>query len=170
MSRLSLNQVRAEALFAWTVQPSDQPTAAQVQAAIMQTVRRLGCRGCAAQMAQEFGDTPDTALIRMRWARGAVGEVFSIRPAGTSAPMLGRQGGSLAAVVQIVLRPCRRVYGRRSRCRQLAGIAILVATKARAHPPSARPCPAVTRRWSMLGPARWTRRKSRRPSATCHAD
>jgi hypothetical protein len=76
MSRLTLNQVRAEALFASSVQPSDQPVA-QIETAIMQTVRRLGRRGCAAQMAQEFGDTPDTALIRVRWARDTVGEAFS---------------------------------------------------------------------------------------------
>jgi hypothetical protein len=94
MSRLSLNQVRAEALFASTVQPSDQPTMAQIHAAIMQTVRRLGCRGCAAQMAQEFGDAPDTAPARMRWARGAVGEAF---PAAQPSYPRQRWGGKEVA-------------------------------------------------------------------------
>jgi hypothetical protein len=66
MSHLNLNDVRAEALFASLLQPSDEPTAAQVRAAVMRTVRQFGTRGCAARMAQEFGDAPHAALPRMR--------------------------------------------------------------------------------------------------------
>jgi hypothetical protein len=32
-------------------------------------MQRLGTRGCAEKMAQEFGDHPDVAAERMRWAR-----------------------------------------------------------------------------------------------------
>jgi hypothetical protein len=56
MSHLNLYDVRSEALFASALQPSDQPTAEQVRAAITRTVRQLGT--CAAMMAQEFGDAP----------------------------------------------------------------------------------------------------------------
>jgi hypothetical protein len=86
MSHLNLNDVRAEALFASPVQPSDEPTDVQVRAAIMRTVRRFGTRGCAAQMAQAYGDAPHAALPRMRWARGVVAEVFAAHPAGMPVP------------------------------------------------------------------------------------
>ena len=32
----------------------------------------LGAAGCAGRVAQEFGDHPETAAVRMRWARTAV--------------------------------------------------------------------------------------------------
>jgi hypothetical protein len=80
MSHPNLNDVRSEALFASRLQPSDDPTTAQVRTAIMQTVRQLGTHGCAARMAQEFGDSPDTAVTRMRWARRAVAEAHARRP------------------------------------------------------------------------------------------
>jgi hypothetical protein len=37
--------------------------------AISCAVQQLGIRGCVARMAQEFGEYPDTATRRMRWAR-----------------------------------------------------------------------------------------------------
>jgi len=40
-----------------------------VTEAISRTVRRLGTRGCAGRMAQEFGDHPQAAAERMRWIR-----------------------------------------------------------------------------------------------------
>jgi hypothetical protein len=88
MSYTNLEDVRSEALFVSALQPTDQPTAAQVRTAIAQTVRRFGTRGCAARMAQEFGDAPHTAVTRMRWARLVVADVFPARPAATSALQL----------------------------------------------------------------------------------
>jgi hypothetical protein len=76
MSRLNLNEVRSEALFASALQRSDECTAAQVLDAITRAVRQFGSRGCAARMAQEFGDHPLTAVARMRWARRTVADVF----------------------------------------------------------------------------------------------
>jgi hypothetical protein len=74
MTRLNVNDVRCEALFASGLQPSDDPTGAEVAEVISRTVRQLGIRGCAGRMAQEFGDHPEAAADRMRWARRLVGE------------------------------------------------------------------------------------------------
>lgn len=72
MSGLNVNTVRCEALFVSALQQSDSPTPAEVQQAIRRAVRDLGSRGCAARVAQEFGDHPETAVERMRWARQVV--------------------------------------------------------------------------------------------------
>lgn len=66
----------AEALFASTVQASDQPTKAQVLAAIMTTVGKLSRTGCACVVATEFGEHQDIAVIRMRWALNVVAVVY----------------------------------------------------------------------------------------------
>jgi hypothetical protein len=59
----------AEALFVSTLQPSAHPTAEQVTAAIRDSLRRHGGhQGCASVCAAEYGDHPDTAPARMRWA------------------------------------------------------------------------------------------------------
>ncbi|MDQ7906351.1 hypothetical protein RB614_17700 [Phytohabitans sp. ZYX-F-186] len=61
--------MRAEALFASDLQPSDRPTAAQVARAIHTSlVARGGTAGCAAVMAAEYGEHPEAAALRMRWA------------------------------------------------------------------------------------------------------
>lgn len=60
---------RCQALFASALQPSDTPDAGLIAAAISSAMRRFGPRGCAEVMAQEFGDHPDAAARRMRWAR-----------------------------------------------------------------------------------------------------
>jgi len=62
-------EARSEAVFASTLQPSDTPTADMIASAISRAMQRLGTRGCAEKMAQEFGDHPDMATERMRWAR-----------------------------------------------------------------------------------------------------
>jgi hypothetical protein len=69
MTRLNVDDARCEALFASGLQRSDALTAASVAEAISGAVRRFGTRGCAGRMAQEFGDHPQTAAERMRWAR-----------------------------------------------------------------------------------------------------
>jgi hypothetical protein len=60
---------RRAALFASELQPSDAPTGDMITSAISSTLQRFGGRGCAERMAQEFGDHPDAAAERMRWAR-----------------------------------------------------------------------------------------------------
>ncbi len=77
MRQFSFTAVRSEALFASALQRSDRPHAEQVREAIAAAVRAYGTRGCAARVAQEFGDHPEVAVIRMRWAREVVDEIFS---------------------------------------------------------------------------------------------
>src|SRR6266508_1904288 len=77
MSHLNVTTVRCEALFASALQRSQSPTPTQVRQAIMWTVRDLGSQGCAERVAQEFGDHPETAVARMRWARQLVAEAFA---------------------------------------------------------------------------------------------
>jgi len=73
---LSISTARADALFASALQRSDQPSTAQVRQAITEAIRAFGARGCAAQVAQAYGEHPETAVLRMRWARAAVTGAF----------------------------------------------------------------------------------------------
>ena len=66
---LSIDSARADALFASALQISDEPSAVQVKRAIDAATSTLGDLGCAARVAQEFGEHPETAVTRMRWAR-----------------------------------------------------------------------------------------------------
>jgi hypothetical protein len=74
---LTISTARADALFASALQRSDQPGAAQVHQAIASAVAAFGIRGCAARVAQAYGDYPETAALRMRWARTVVTAAFS---------------------------------------------------------------------------------------------
>ena len=69
---LSISTARADALFVSALQRSEEPSAAQVQLAIAAAIRAFGARGCAARVAQEYGEHPETAVPRMRWARAVV--------------------------------------------------------------------------------------------------
>ncbi|TQS42430.1 hypothetical protein [Cryptosporangium phraense] len=61
--------MKAEALFVSALQPSDACSSAQVEAAIETSLERFGGEsGCAQRLAAEFGDHPETAVPRMRWA------------------------------------------------------------------------------------------------------
>ena len=85
MSHLSISAVRADALFASALQPSAEPSVMQIRQAIAEAIGRYGGRGCSARVAQAYGDHPDTAATRMRWARTAVAGVF-----GAARPELAR--------------------------------------------------------------------------------
>jgi hypothetical protein len=78
MSLTSLNVVRCEALFASSMQRCDDAELDSVRTVITRAVRELGIRGCAAQVAQEFGDHPDMAVLRMCWARGVVALLYGL--------------------------------------------------------------------------------------------
>ena len=69
MTQLDVINAQCEALFASELQQSDVITAAVVADAIRSTDLRLGNAGCLGRMAEEFGEHPDTAAERMRWAR-----------------------------------------------------------------------------------------------------
>jgi hypothetical protein len=69
ITQLNVSDAQREALFASSLQPSDTPTADMVAEAITCALEQFGIGGCAGRMAQEYGDHPDTAAERMRWAR-----------------------------------------------------------------------------------------------------
>jgi len=73
---LSTSAARVDALFASTLQRSDEPGARQVRQAIALAAAAYGSRGCAARVAHAFGEHPETAVIRMRWARTMVAGAF----------------------------------------------------------------------------------------------
>ena len=64
----------ADALFVSALQRSDDPGTGQVWNAIAAAVHEFGGQGCAERVAQEFGDHPETAVVRMRWARALADE------------------------------------------------------------------------------------------------
>lgn len=81
----SMNDLAAEALFVSDLQPSQAPSAQTVRAAVTATVLRHGSDGCAAVVAAEFGDHPETAVRRMTWAR----QLLAMLPSATGrAPQL----------------------------------------------------------------------------------
>ena len=86
--------VRAEALFVSTLQPSGSPSPDQIHRAVATTLRRLGVRGCAARVAGEFGDHPDTAVARMSWALATINTVY---PAPSMAPAPGSRSLAFAS-------------------------------------------------------------------------
>lgn len=68
-----LTTVRAAALFASRLSINDQPTLPQVSAAIRSAVRaRGGTPACTAA----YGDYPETAAARMRWALNVVKRAY----------------------------------------------------------------------------------------------
>jgi len=76
VTKASFETIRAEALFVSTLQPSGSPSPDQIRRAVSTTLQRLGVRGCAAQVAGEFGDHPDTAVARMSWALATTNTVY----------------------------------------------------------------------------------------------
>ena len=72
-----LDLCRCEALFASDLQHSQCPDPTDVRAAVARTISRLGETVCLARMAQEFGDHPEAAAARMRWAREAVESAYA---------------------------------------------------------------------------------------------
>ena len=85
-NHLSITTARADALFASTLQRSDDPSTAQIRQAIITAIRARGARGCAAQVAQAYGEHPETAVLRMRWARAEVTRAFGSGPAESARP------------------------------------------------------------------------------------
>jgi hypothetical protein len=69
---LSISTARADALFVSALQRSEEPSAARVRQAIAAAIREFGAQGCAALVAQAYGEHPEVAAPRMRWARAVV--------------------------------------------------------------------------------------------------
>ena len=73
----STSAVWADALFVSVLQHSDKPDPGQVRKVVAAAIRAYGGGGCAQRVAQEFGDHPETAVTRMRWAHAVAGGVFA---------------------------------------------------------------------------------------------
>jgi len=86
MPCLSIDARQADAIFASWLQRGDKPSAGQVRQAVAAAIGAFGYFGCAERVAQEFGDHPETAVTRMRWARAVARETFA-----DSAPEPGPQ-------------------------------------------------------------------------------
>ncbi len=68
----SVRALQADALFVSVLQRSDELNASQIWRAVAVALSTYGGAGCAERVAQEFGDHPETAAVRMRWARATV--------------------------------------------------------------------------------------------------
>jgi hypothetical protein len=75
--RKEISAFGADALFVSALQRSDGPGPDQVRQAIDAAARSFGWAGCAERVAQEFGDHPETAAARMRWARATAPSAVS---------------------------------------------------------------------------------------------
>jgi hypothetical protein len=69
----------AEALFVSSLQPSECPNQETVEQAVTSMILLHGSEGCAADVATEFGDHPDTAVQRMHWVHSELTGVLAPR-------------------------------------------------------------------------------------------
>ena len=67
-----VQDVAAEALFVSDLQPSQRPSRQMLEETVTAMILRHGSDGCAAVVAAEFGDHPESAVRRMCWAREKV--------------------------------------------------------------------------------------------------
>ena len=65
----TISAIWADALFVSALQRCDKPSTGQARQAAAAAMGVFGPLGCAERVAQEFGDHPETAVTRMRWAR-----------------------------------------------------------------------------------------------------
>ncbi|GAA4244311.1 hypothetical protein [Dactylosporangium darangshiense] len=91
--------VRAEALFASDLQSSQFPAGGEIRSAVAATLRSMGIQGCAARVASEFGDHPETAVARMAWALAQVRATYPAAETRTVRAIrsLRRPGAVIAA-------------------------------------------------------------------------
>jgi hypothetical protein len=61
-------------------------------------VRAYGGLGCVQRVAQEFGDHPEAAVNRMRWARAVAGELFASPSALAQQSLPGQTTPSVASL------------------------------------------------------------------------
>lgn len=78
--------VQCEALFASSLQSTDTITAEVAAAEIRRTIQQLGPTGCAGRMAEEFGDHPEQARDRMRWARQLTSQLSPVLSGPAAGP------------------------------------------------------------------------------------
>ena len=72
-----LTAARAKALFTSDLPVHSRPNLAEVATAIRHAVRTYGgTLGCTVEVGGEYGEHPETAIPRMRWALGVVHAVY----------------------------------------------------------------------------------------------
>ena len=76
-----VRDLAAEALFVSDLQPSQDPSRELVEQAVTAMILLHGSDGCAADVAAEFGDHPDTAVRRMTWVHQELAGVLAPRAA-----------------------------------------------------------------------------------------
>jgi hypothetical protein len=92
-----LVEARAAALFASDLSAQCEHTETEVAAAIRSAIgTHNGLRGCAGEVAAAYGDRPETAARRMRWARAVVEDLYGRPPASNvnvaaTMPVTGRR-------------------------------------------------------------------------------
>ncbi|MFD1371647.1 hypothetical protein [Actinoplanes sichuanensis] len=79
MISTAVKDLAAEALFVSYLQPSQSPSRTAVEEAITTMILRYGSDGCAAGVAEEFGDHPEIAVQRMVWVHEELAEVSALR-------------------------------------------------------------------------------------------
>ena len=65
----TVQELAAEALFVSHLQPSECPSRETLEETVTAMLLRHGSEGCAAGVAEEFGDHPEAAVRRMGWVR-----------------------------------------------------------------------------------------------------
>ena len=82
---------RAEALFASDISAWSRPTQAAVTAAISGAIRsHAGVRGCAGEVGAAYGEHPEIAAARMRWARRLVEAIYQPASGPSPTPPAGK--------------------------------------------------------------------------------
>jgi hypothetical protein len=106
MPRLSSSAFQADAIFVSGLQCGDEPSADRVRQTVAAAIRAFGYSGCAGRVAQEFGDHPETAVTRMRWASLVAREAFA-----DSVPEPGPQADADALLIVRPWPPAEQASG-----------------------------------------------------------
>jgi hypothetical protein len=86
---------RAAALFASDLSSRGRPSQAAVKASIRTAIATSGgVRGCFGKVAACYGECPETAVPRMRWARQTIEAIYS-RPAAPVTAAMAIPGPAL---------------------------------------------------------------------------
>jgi hypothetical protein len=85
----TVEELAAEALFVSHLQPSECPSHKTLEDTVTAMILQHGTEGCAGEVAEEFGDHPESAVRRMCW----VNEELRIVAVARSRPPLSAACG-----------------------------------------------------------------------------
>jgi hypothetical protein len=77
MAHLGIGAFQADAVIGSGLQRCDELSGRKVRQVVAGAIQTFGRSGCAGRAAQELGDHPETAVIRMRWARAVARTAFA---------------------------------------------------------------------------------------------